>query len=200
MRRPGSSRPTGSSQREPTIDVAHVARRSRLHGDAAARRQRAVHDRDGDEDAVRWPRLARYALPNLRVAASCQRHRAAFTYRVPPSIAASEMYASGSLISAASSASASPAFSSLSGKVPQATLVGSPLQHLALLLVRHDEALASTLAAQAPEHPCRRGARSFQRRTCARARPGPLAMIRTVGPGAGFPKRISRGRFWPTRR
>ena len=32
--------------------------RRALHGEPAARRQRAVHDRDGDEDAVHRPRLA----------------------------------------------------------------------------------------------------------------------------------------------
>ena len=47
----------GSIAVEPTMDVQHVARRGALHGEPAARRQRAVHDRDGDQDAVRRARL-----------------------------------------------------------------------------------------------------------------------------------------------
>ena len=39
------------------MDVANVGRADRLHGVAAAGRQRAVHDGDGDEDALRRPRL-----------------------------------------------------------------------------------------------------------------------------------------------
>ena len=38
---------------EPLMDVAHVAQRRALHGEPAARGERAVHDGDGDEDAVR---------------------------------------------------------------------------------------------------------------------------------------------------
>ena len=49
----------GSIALEPTMDVAARRRRRRLHGQPAARRQRPVHDRDGDEDAVRRPRLRR---------------------------------------------------------------------------------------------------------------------------------------------
>ena len=41
------------------MDVEHVGARGRVHGEPAARRQRAVHDRDGDEDAVRRSRLAK---------------------------------------------------------------------------------------------------------------------------------------------
>ena len=43
---------------EPLMDVQHVAQCGRLHGRPAARRQRPVHDRDGDQDALRRPRLA----------------------------------------------------------------------------------------------------------------------------------------------
>ena len=42
---------------EPLMDVAHVASAVRLHGEPAARRERAVHDHHGDEDAVRRQRL-----------------------------------------------------------------------------------------------------------------------------------------------
>ena len=42
---------------EPLMDVAHVASAVALHGEPAARRERAVHDGDGDEDAVRGPRV-----------------------------------------------------------------------------------------------------------------------------------------------
>ena len=48
----------GSIAAEPTMDVEHVARAVRLHGQPAAGRQRAVHDRDGDQDAVRRPGLS----------------------------------------------------------------------------------------------------------------------------------------------
>ena len=41
---------------EPLMDVAHVASRRALHGEPAARRQRAVPDGDGDQDAVRGRR------------------------------------------------------------------------------------------------------------------------------------------------
>ena len=37
---------------EPLMDVEHVRRRGPLHGESAARRQRAVHDHYGDQDAV----------------------------------------------------------------------------------------------------------------------------------------------------
>ena len=42
---------------EPTFDVADVAQRHRVHGDTAPRRQRPVHDGDGDQDALHRPRL-----------------------------------------------------------------------------------------------------------------------------------------------
>ena len=48
----------GSIAAEPTMDVAAVGRRGALHGRPAAGRERPVHDRDGDEDAVHRPRLA----------------------------------------------------------------------------------------------------------------------------------------------
>ena len=38
------------------MDVTHVARAVRLHGEPAAGCERAVHDGDGDEDAVRGSR------------------------------------------------------------------------------------------------------------------------------------------------
>ena len=44
---------------EPLMDVAHVASAVRLHGQPAARRQRPVPDRDGDQDALRGARLGR---------------------------------------------------------------------------------------------------------------------------------------------
>ena len=47
----------GSLAPEPTMDVANVGRAVVVHGVAAAGRERAVHDGDGDEDAVRRPRL-----------------------------------------------------------------------------------------------------------------------------------------------
>ena len=55
--RPASSRPTARRAR---ADDGRRPRRAsgRLHGDAAARRERAVHDGDGDEDAVHRPRLS----------------------------------------------------------------------------------------------------------------------------------------------
>ena len=43
---------------EPLMDVAHVASAVAVHGEPAARRQRPVPDRHGDEDAVRRARLA----------------------------------------------------------------------------------------------------------------------------------------------
>ena len=48
----------GSLAPEPTMDVGQRRPRRGVHGVAPAGRQRAVHDRDGDEDAVRRPRLS----------------------------------------------------------------------------------------------------------------------------------------------
>ncbi len=49
----GVPQPNGTMMVEPRMDVAHVANSVALHRQPAARGQRAVHDRDGDEDAVR---------------------------------------------------------------------------------------------------------------------------------------------------
>ena len=59
----------GSLAPEPTMDVAQRRPGGGVHGVAAAGRQRAVHDRDGDEDAVRRPGLktgSRRAMPGGR--------------------------------------------------------------------------------------------------------------------------------------
>ena len=53
----GVPQANGTLAVEPTMDVERCRAGRRLHGEPAARRERAVHDRDGDEDAVRWPRL-----------------------------------------------------------------------------------------------------------------------------------------------
>ena len=45
-------------------------RRGRLHGESAARRQRAVHDRDGDQDALHRPGLSRIGLHSCLSAAT----------------------------------------------------------------------------------------------------------------------------------
>ena len=50
-------RPTARKMPEPRMDVKHVGRRRALHGEPAARGQRAVHDGDGDQDAVRRARI-----------------------------------------------------------------------------------------------------------------------------------------------
>ena len=55
----------GSVAAEATMDAAPRGRRRALHGRPAARRQRALHDRDGDEDALRRPGLMAVA-PRLR--------------------------------------------------------------------------------------------------------------------------------------
>ena len=47
----------GAVEREPTIDAVPRRQSGRLHGNAAPRCQRAVHDRDGDQDALHRPRL-----------------------------------------------------------------------------------------------------------------------------------------------
>ena len=47
----------GRMMPEPRMDVAARRRRRPAHGQPAARRQRAVHDRHGHQDAVRRPRL-----------------------------------------------------------------------------------------------------------------------------------------------
>ena len=58
----GVLQPNGTTVAEPRMDVRGGGQRHRLHGQPAARRQRAVHDGDGDQDAVRGKRLARNAL------------------------------------------------------------------------------------------------------------------------------------------
>ena len=66
-------RTTGVLQADGTIaaraDDRRRARRprGRLHGDPAARRQRPVHDGDGDQDAVHRPRLS--SCPGIRASA-----------------------------------------------------------------------------------------------------------------------------------
>ena len=59
----------GTTVAEPRMDVEHGGQRHRLHGQPAARRQRAVHDGDGDQDAVRGERLARSRANLWRAAA-----------------------------------------------------------------------------------------------------------------------------------
>ena len=54
----GVLQPNGTTVAEPRMDVDGGGQRHRLHGQPAARRQRAVHDGDGDQDAVCWARLA----------------------------------------------------------------------------------------------------------------------------------------------
>ena len=56
---------------EPTMDVSHAARAVRVHGRAAARRQRRVPHRHGHEHAVRRPRLAFAGRPR-RVGERCR--------------------------------------------------------------------------------------------------------------------------------
>ena len=57
----GVPQANGTIVAEPRMDVRRGGRRRRLHGQPAARRQRAVHDGDGDQDAVRRERSARSA-------------------------------------------------------------------------------------------------------------------------------------------
>ena len=47
----------GTVAAEATMDAAPRRRRGPLHGRPAARRQRPLHDRDGDEDAIRGQRV-----------------------------------------------------------------------------------------------------------------------------------------------
>ena len=72
---------------EPMMDVTHVGQRGAVHGEPAARGERAVHDRDGDEDAVRRPRLkatgrpvpyadARIPVADAGIVASAERREA----------------------------------------------------------------------------------------------------------------------------
>ena len=49
----GVPQPDGSLKVEDRVDVMHVADVGAPHGQPAAVRERAVHDRDGDQDAVR---------------------------------------------------------------------------------------------------------------------------------------------------
>ena len=57
MQTTGVLQADGTVEREPTIDAADVARAVVYMATLAARRERAVHDGDGDEDAVHRPRL-----------------------------------------------------------------------------------------------------------------------------------------------
>ena len=50
---PGVLQPDGTTKQEPRMDAESGRRRGGLHGQPAARRQRAVHDGDGEQDAVR---------------------------------------------------------------------------------------------------------------------------------------------------
>ena len=54
----GVPQPNGTMLVEPRMDARACRRDGGVHGRPAARRQRAVRDRDGDEDAVRRPRLS----------------------------------------------------------------------------------------------------------------------------------------------
>ena len=65
----GVLQPNGTTVAEPRMDVRARGQRRRLHGQPAARRQRAVHDGDGDQDAVRRKRLARSRANLWRAAA-----------------------------------------------------------------------------------------------------------------------------------
>ena len=47
----------GQTAAEPRLDVGARRAGGRVHGQPAARRERAVHDGDGDEDAVHRPRI-----------------------------------------------------------------------------------------------------------------------------------------------
>ena len=55
-------RPTAAWRSKPTMDAQHVAQAVALHGQPAARLERAVHDGDGDQDAVRRPRVSRRVI------------------------------------------------------------------------------------------------------------------------------------------
>ena len=57
----GVLQPDGRKKVEARMEAEHVGARRRLHGEPAARHQRAVHDGDGQQDAVRRARLARRA-------------------------------------------------------------------------------------------------------------------------------------------
>ena len=81
----------GSVAAEPTMDVAHVADAVRLHGRPAARRQRPLHDRDGDEDAVRGPGMMG-APPRLR-SGPCAAMGAWYAPRRPPAALAALTWA-----------------------------------------------------------------------------------------------------------
>ena len=54
----GIKQANGSLAVEPTMNVENVAKAVRLHGVPATRRERSVHDGDGDEDALHRPRLS----------------------------------------------------------------------------------------------------------------------------------------------
>ncbi len=58
VERPGVLQPDGTQDARAAHGREGRRRRRRLHGGPAARRQRAVHDRDGDQDAVRRARLS----------------------------------------------------------------------------------------------------------------------------------------------
>ena len=60
---------------EPRIDVEHVAAGGAADGRAAARRERAVHDDHGDEDALRRPRLRLRGRMPAKVPGGASRNR-----------------------------------------------------------------------------------------------------------------------------
>ena len=69
-------RPTARMAVEPRMDVRPRRQRRRLHGEPAARRQRPVHDRDGDQDAVHRAGLT--AMTVITVTPSPKRVRVRF--------------------------------------------------------------------------------------------------------------------------
>ena len=72
----GALQPDGSVQQEPTFDVAHVGEAVVYMAGLPLVGQRPVADGDGDEDAVRRPRLAlegRTARPFVNFGKHCPR-------------------------------------------------------------------------------------------------------------------------------
>ncbi len=57
--REGIAQPSGEIRPEPVMDLDNVGARGLLYGEPAARCECAVHDGDGNQDAVRRPRLIR---------------------------------------------------------------------------------------------------------------------------------------------
>ncbi len=93
--RSGVLQANGEMAVEPRMDVAPRGERRALHGEPAARGQRAVHDGDGDQDAVRRPRLAaaeqRSVVRRYNIRRSARRNDAglwALAARPPPTMRA----------------------------------------------------------------------------------------------------------------